>query len=71
MSDLTRLEQILLRDGKIENFSAIHSRLTLRLGARIWDLEQRGWQSSTEERSDKNTVYHVVAGPKPQQLEFV
>jgi hypothetical protein len=26
MSELTRLEQILLRDGKIENFSAIHSR---------------------------------------------
>jgi Helix-turn-helix domain len=68
MSQLTKIEEILKRDGRIDNFSAIHSRLTLRLGARVWDLKRRGWQFRTEQCDDKNTIYHVIAAPKPQQL---
>jgi Helix-turn-helix domain len=35
-------------------------RFTLRLGARIFDLKQKGWDFRTEMREDKNTVYVVT-----------
>lgn len=70
-SQLTRIEEILQREGRIDNFAAIHSRLTLRLGARIWDLRQKGWTFRTEQREDKNTIYHVIAAPKVEQLALV
>jgi hypothetical protein len=59
------------RDGQIDNFTAIHQRISLRLGARIWDLRHAGWQIETEELSDKNTVYRVIARPKAEQLALV
>lgn len=71
MSNKTQLEriiEILERDGQIDNFYAIHSRISLRLGARIWDLRQRGWQFQTDERPDKNTVYRVIRQPAAKQL---
>jgi hypothetical protein len=71
ISQCSRIEQILLREGKIDNFYCIHTRLTLRLAARISDLKEKGYQIRTEERDDKNTVYHLVAVPKPQQLALV
>jgi hypothetical protein len=61
----TQLEciiEILERDGQIDNFYAIHNRISLRLGARIWDLRQAGWQIETKELPDR-TVYHVVKPP--------
>jgi hypothetical protein len=39
-SQLDRILEILERDGQIDNFYAIHNRISLRLGARIWDLRQ-------------------------------
>jgi hypothetical protein len=45
--------------------------LTLRLGARIWDLRNKGYRIRTEELPDKNTVYHLEAVPKAQQLELI
>lgn len=45
MSQKEKIKQILLREGKIDNFSTIHKRLSIRLGARIWDIRhQDGWQ---------------------------
>jgi hypothetical protein len=70
-SQLDRIIEILERDGQIDNFNAIHNRISLRLGARIWDLRQRGWVFRTEERADKNTVYHVVSQPAAKQLALV
>jgi hypothetical protein len=49
---------------QIDNFQCIHSRLTLRLGARIFDLKQKGWDFRTEMREDKNTVYAVTNVPE-------
>ena len=43
-------------------------RLTLKLGARIWNLKQRGWDFRTEMKEDKNTVYVVTKVPEPAQL---
>jgi hypothetical protein len=68
MSQLDPIIAILERDGQIDNFYCIHNRLTLRLGARIWDLKQRGWDFRTEMRDDKNTVYVVITEPAPLQL---
>lgn len=69
-SQTDRIAEILERDGQIDNFTAIHQRISLRLGARIWDLRARGYRITTDELPDKNTVYHLVAGPRPKQLSL-
>lgn len=66
-----RIIEILERDGQIDNFYAIHNRISLRLGARIWDLRHMGWEIATEQREDKNTRYIVIRSPKPVQLSLV
>jgi Helix-turn-helix domain len=71
MTQLTRIEEILIRDGKIDNFYCIHNRISLRLGARIQDLEDKGYVFRTERLPNKNYIYHLVAVPKAQQLELV
>jgi hypothetical protein len=70
-TQLARIIEILERDRQIDNLHSIHDRISLRLGARIWDLRQQGWEFRTEERPDKNTVYHVVRAPAAQQLALV
>lgn len=70
-TQLERIIEILERDGQIDNFFAIHSRISLRLGARIWDLRQRGWEFETDQRENKNTVYRVVREPAPKQSQLV
>jgi Helix-turn-helix domain len=67
-SQLPRIIAILERDGQIDNFHCMHTRLTLRLGARIFDLKQKGWDFRTEMREDKNTVYVVTKVPEPEQF---
>jgi hypothetical protein len=66
MSQLTRIEEILERDGYIDNFYCIENRLTLRLGARIADLKELGYIFRTERLPNKNYIYHLVAVPKPK-----
>jgi Helix-turn-helix domain len=70
-TQLDRIIEILERDGQIDNFYAIHNRISLRLGARIWDLRARGYRIETEEKSDKNTIYRLIDTPKPEQLTLV
>ena len=41
-TQLERIVEILECDGQIDNFYAIHNRISLRLGARTWDLRQKG-----------------------------
>jgi hypothetical protein len=67
-TQLETIIEILERDGQIDNFNAIHNRISLRLGARIWNLRALGWVIETEQRDDKNTVYRVVRQPGPNQL---
>ncbi len=64
-SQLTRIIEILERDGQIDNFYAIGNRISLRLGARIWELRRAGWEIETDKRPDKNTVYRVIPKPMP------
>jgi Helix-turn-helix domain len=66
-----RIIEILERDGQIDNFYAIHNRISLRLGARIFDLRKAGWQFEVEARPDKNTIYKAVRSPAPKQLSLV
>ena len=79
MSKITqcdRIAEILKAEGKIDNFRAITAKISLRLGARIWDLEKRGWKFrkyfSNPERT--NFVYEVVEEPmteeEKQEAEF-
>jgi hypothetical protein len=63
------IEGILKRDGQIDNFHAIETRLTLRLGARILDLKNKGYEFETE-MVGKNCVYKVVQYPKAKQLQL-
>jgi hypothetical protein len=70
-TQLDRIIEILDRDGQIDNFYAIHNRISLRLGARIWDLRAAGWEIDTEQREDKNTVYKLINKPAPKQLSLV
>jgi hypothetical protein len=58
-----KIAEILDRDGRIDNFYAIHSRLTLRLGARIWDLKNIGYEIRTEQTPEKNTIYWLISKP--------
>lgn len=69
-SQTERIADILERERRIDNFAAIHSRLTLRLGARIFDLKAIGYEIRTEQTRDKNTIYWLVAKPKLRQLSF-
>jgi hypothetical protein len=66
-TQLDRIVEILERDGQIDNFFAIHNRISQRLGARIWDLRQQGWEFETIEQPNKNTVYRVVRAPAPKR----
>ena len=74
MSELTRKTQlqriidILEAEGQIDNFFAINTRLTLRLGMHMHLLRQRGYEIKTEELPDRNCIYKLIAAPKPQQL---
>ena len=62
---------ILEREGQIDNFYAINTRLTLRLGMHIHLLRQRGYEITTEELPNRNCVYKLIAAPKPEQLAIV
>ena len=70
-TQLERIIEILERDGQIDNFYAIHNRISLRLGARVHELRQAGYVIRTDERPDKNTVYTLVSKPAPKQLALV
>jgi Helix-turn-helix domain len=70
MTQLNRIIAILQHDGRIDNFRCIHERLSLRLGACIWDLKHRGYKIRSEERPDKNTIYYLIAKPAPRQLQM-
>jgi Helix-turn-helix domain len=41
-----------------------------RLGARIYDLRERNYEIKTE-RGERDTVYRLIAAPKPEQLSIV
>lgn len=66
-SQVDQIAEILVRDGKIDNFFAINTRLTLRLGMHIHLLRQKGWVIDTDMQG-KNCVYRLVAQPKAEQL---
>jgi hypothetical protein len=62
------IAEILERQGYIDNFHAIHNRISLRLGTRIWDLREEGYEIETIEQPGKNTVYWLIAKPAPKTL---
>lgn len=59
-TQLEKIEDHLEEHGAISNFFAINSKLSLRLGARIFDLKEKGWDFHKEELRNKNTVYYVT-----------
>lgn len=71
MTQLKTIAKILSTEGKIDNFRAIQERISLRLGARVWDLKSKGWQIKTEELPNKNTVYHLISKPEPKQISLI
>ncbi len=62
ISQLQQVENILLREGKIDNFFAIDTRLTLRLGDIIFKLRNKGYEIQTD-TTTKNTVYKLISKP--------
>lgn len=67
-TQLERIVEVLEREGRIDNFYCIHTQLSLRLGARIYDLRQLGWEFDVEELPSKNTVYKMTKRPAPRPL---
>jgi very-short-patch-repair endonuclease len=55
-----KVREILLRDGKIDNFFCLDTRLTIRLSGIIHLLRQEGMNIRTEELESKNCIYHLV-----------
>jgi ribosomal protein S8 len=64
LSQTDRIAAILKRRGYIDNFHAINTRISLRLGARIWQLRSRGWLIKTVRLENRNTSYRLVSTPK-------
>lgn len=69
-TQIGRIADILEREGRIHNFDAINSRLTIRLAMHIGVLRARGWEIRTKETPEKNTIYWLVAKPKLRQLSL-
>lgn len=65
-TQIEKIKRILRQEGKIDNFRCFTERISLRLGARIWDLEQEGWRFKTykPESNPKNYVYEVEYDPE-------
>lgn len=66
MSQNDKIANILRTEGKIDNFRAIDTKLTYRLGARIFDLRRKGWVIQSKE-DGKNCIYTLISEPKPEQ----
>jgi hypothetical protein len=74
MSQCSKIEAILLRDGIISNFYAINSKLSYRLGARIDDLKKKGWEFQTffgDGPDEKNYYYKVTKVPELKQESLI
>jgi hypothetical protein len=69
-TQVERIIEILEREGRIDNFRAIHERISLRLGARIFHLKDLGYKFRVE-KDGKNTIYYLVAKPAARQLILV
>lgn len=62
MNQLDTIVLKLQRDGAIDNFWCIDTRLTTRLAAHILKLKKRGWEFRTE-RDGKNYIYYAIKDP--------
>ena len=71
MTQKARIIEILEHNGQIDNFFCINTRLTIRIAMHIDLLRKAGWKVRTEERPDKNCIYHLVSKPAPKQRELV
>ena len=68
MSNQSRIEEILLSQGYVDNWSMIDQRITTRLGAVIFKLKKLGWDFRKEMR-EKNCFYFATR--KPEKYEKV
>jgi hypothetical protein len=64
MTHTQKIRDILEKRGQISNFHAIERRLSLRLGARIFNLRAEGWKIETRKKKNKDTVYVLISKPK-------
>lgn len=60
-----RLVRVLRSEGKIDNFRAINDGISYRLGARIYDLKQEGWEfyPMRHPEQKQNYIYIVKKDP--------
>ena len=66
-----KIAEILKERGEIDNFYAIENKLTYRLGARIFDLKEDGWEFRTEKRGTNYYYYPLfIPNATPKQLEL-
>lgn len=68
-TQLDIIKEILRRDGQIDNFHCFENKITLRLGARMWDLQQDGWRFETK-KVGKNYIYKVLIDPEKELKLF-
>ena len=70
MTQRQKIEEILLRDGQVDNYHCLDNRLTIRLGAIIHVMRNEGYKIRSEMRN-KNCVYILESTPDPEQLSFI
>lgn len=70
MTQLDTIKEKLRRDGHVDNFWCIDTRLTTRLSDKIFKLKKLGWEFR-KEMDGKNCVYYATKDPEkkyPQVL---
>jgi len=65
MKQLDKIKRILRTEGQIDNFRCFSERISLRLGARIFDLTQEGWrfEACKDPNNPKNYIYKTIKDP--------
>ena len=61
--------EILLKQGFIDNYHCIDNRISIRLGAIIFELKKEGWDFRTE-MVGKNFHYYAIKKPEKYTQEL-
>ena len=75
MTQLEIIKSILRTEGKIDNYRCIGGKISLRLGARIYDLKKQGFRFSEDHDPEdkRNFIYVLEHDPEniPTQLSLI
>jgi len=65
-----KVAKILRENGYIDNWEAVDRRLTLRLGAIVFNLREDGWTIKTDMVGQGHCIYRLISEPAAQQMRI-